>query len=308
MLKIDQSRPPVPTAEFSAARSDLWLPRAALASCVRAVIVRDTRGVALAEEKRYNHFPATPVCSIVWYFSGSGEMLAPGCPALPDSPRAPFGPATFFGPLGGPAISWNPESMHAMMLLLLPDALSLLTGIDPGNYVDRVVPVEKVFDAPWLAMCRAVAAAADDQRRVELIESFLHPLWQRARPDAARPARLYADWLQSLAVRAALSGWGRSVRQVERRIKQWTGQPLRELRGFGRSERVFFDALLAMRSGNVNWSEVASNTGYSDQSHLCRQTRRLTGFPPEELRRRIAADEGFWAYRLWGFSEEQAQA
>lgn len=303
MLKINKPSWLQPDASFSGAQSDLWLPRAALTSCVRAVLSRDTRGVTLSDEQRYNHFPATPVCSIVWCSSGRYELLDPGAPAGGDSPRTPCGPLTFYGPFSRPVISCNPGPMRAMVLLLLPDALALLTGIDPGRYVNRVVPAEEVLDASWMAMCQAVEAAPDDERRVRLIEDFLHPRWQRARPDAASPGRIYTDWSHSLALRAATSGWGRSMRQIERRIKQWTGQPLRELRGLGRSEQAFFDAVVAGKSGPVDWSEVANNTGYADQSHLCRQTRRITGFPPEELRRRIFSDETFWAYRLWGFSE-----
>lgn len=303
MLKITPPAALVPDAALSAARSEIWLPRPALSSCVRAVLGRDTRGVPLPDEARYNHFPATPVCSIVWYLDGRGELLAPDKPAAADTPRSPIGPLTFCGPFTRPTISWNPGPMHALVLLLLPDALAALTGIDPGAYFNRIVPVEEVFDAEWLAMCRAVEAAPDDAARVRLIADFLRPRWQRARPDSTLPARLYADWTHNMALRAATSGWGRSLRQVERRIKQWTGRPLRELRGLGRSEQAFFDALVAGKSGPVDWSDVAQSSGYTDQSHLCRQTRRITGFPPEELRRRIFADESFWAYRLWGFSE-----
>ncbi len=82
---------------------------------------------------------------------------------------------------------------------------------------------------------------------------------------------------------------------------------LRELRGLGRSEQAFFNVLTALMAGEVNWSEVASNNGFTDQSHMCRQTRSVTGFAPEELRRRISSEEGFWAYRLWGYSEGQAE-
>jgi len=304
MLKIEQPAALAAQASVSAARSDLWLPRATLSACLRAVASRDTRGVALDDAQRYNHFPATPVCSITWYFDGRGELLDPACPAHEDSQRTPFGPLTFSGPLTRPAIIWNPGPIHAMMLLLMPDAVSALTGLDPGNHVDRIIPAHEVLDAEWMAMCEAVATACDDERRVRLIDEFLHPRWQRARPDAASIGRFYDDWSHSLALRAATSGWGRSLRQVERRIKQWTGQPLRELRGLGRSEQAFFEAVVAGKSGGtVNWSEVANNTGYADQSHLCRQTRRITGFPPEELRRRILEDETFWVYRLWGFSE-----
>lgn len=292
-----------PASPLSAARSDLWIPRGALASCMRAVMSRDTRGVALDDDQRYNHLPASPACSLVWYFSGSCELLEADCPAQADSPRAPVPRVAFCGPFTRPAISWNPGPMHAMALLLLPDALSLMTGIDPSDYVDRVVPPEDVFDAAWLAMCRAVDEAADDEQRVRLIAAFLHPRWQQARPQAALPGRLLTDWSRGLALRAATSGFGRSLRQTERRIKQWTGQTLRELRGVGRSEQAFFEVVAAHKSGSVNWSDVASNSGYADQSHLCRQTRRITGFAPEELRRRVATEESFWAYRLWGFSE-----
>jgi AraC-like DNA-binding protein len=51
--------------------------------------------------------------------------------------------------------------------------------------------------------------------------------------------------------------------------------------------------------GPVNWAELAADTDYADQSHLCRETRRMTGFSPDDLRRRIGSEEAFWAYRLW---------
>jgi AraC-like DNA-binding protein len=39
--------------------------------------------------------------------------------------------------------------------------------------------------------------------------------------------------------------------------------------------------------------------GYADQAHLCRETRRITGFAPEALRRQMTTAESLWAYRLW---------
>lgn len=308
MHKIDQRRVVVPFSGLSSAQSHLWLPGAALSACIRGVVTRDTRGAGLDEARRYNHFPATPLCSITWYFSGCGELLTWGSPADAASPGMPFGGLTFSGPWRRPFVVRNPGPMHAMMLLFLPDALATLTGIDPGAFLDRTVPAETVLDGEWLTMCRDVARVADDDARASLLEDFLLPRWQRARPETAPLIRMYTDWSQNLALRAANSGFGRSLRQVERRIKQWSGRPLRELRGLGRAERAFFDSIVAARSGTEpNWSEVASNVGYADQSHLCRQTRRITGFPPEELRRRAYTDESFWVYRLWGFSDGQLQ-
>lgn len=294
--------PADPASALSAAGAALWIPRPALASCVRGIMSRDTRHVVLADEQRYNHFPAAPTCAIVWYLSGGAELLAPEGPVQAGSPREPIERITFCGPFTRPVVSWNPGPMHAMMALLMPDALALLTGIDPGAYVNRVVPAADVFDAHWRALFAAADEAADDEQRIGLIESFLMPLWQQARPVSPLGSHLLSDWSRGLALHAATSGFGRSLRQTERRVRQWTGQSLRALRGQGRSEQAFFDVVAAHKTGSVNWSDVASRGGYADQSHLCRHTRRVTGFAPEDLRRRIATEESFWAYRLWGFS------
>jgi AraC-like DNA-binding protein len=185
------------------------------------------------------------------------------------------------------------------MLMLLPDALQALTGLNPAFHVNRFVPLAQALGAPWQAMADAVLAAADDEARVALIEDFLAPRWEALHPETGHSHLLrMQDWLHGLAVRAAASGVGRSLRQFERRIKGWTGLPMRELRGLGRAEQAFFRTL-AEGDGPVRWAEVAADTGYADQSHLCRETRRVTGFPPQELRQRIAEDERFWIYRIW---------
>jgi AraC-like DNA-binding protein len=288
----------VPPLSHAIAR--LWLPRLSLASCVRGAMLRDTRGVNLRPEQRFNHYPATPLCSISWWFSGRTEMLVPGHPVTLDCPRQPaVARVAFGGPHTRPSVSWSAGPAHGMMLLLLPDALHLLTGIEPRAWLNRMVDVSEVLPASWLPMCSAVSSDSSDEVRLSRIESFLDPLWNAARPSPPFGVHRYKDWAQGLALRAATSRSGRSVRQIERRIRQWTGQPLRELRGFGRAERAFFEAMAMAAERRPAWPEIAAGEGYSDQSHLCRDSRRITGFSPEQLRQRIASDEGFWAYRIW---------
>lgn len=293
--------PVVAAASVSPAINRLWYPRLSLASCLRAVMARNTVGVALTEAQRFNHFPATPLCSISWWFEGESELLEDSGPhATLASPRAAVRErVAFAGPFTRPSVSWNPAPVHGMMVMLLPDAMHLLTGVDPQAWINRLVDVRHVLPSPWLAMCEAVRQAPDDDTRVQLLQDFIDPLWQAARPRLAFDAHRYQDWARGLALRAAASASGRSLRQVERRIKQWAGQPMRELLGMGRAERAFFEALAADGDGRLNWADLAAETGYADQSHLVRVTRRITGFAPQELRRRIAEDESFWAYRLW---------
>jgi len=289
-----------PAAPLSDAVNRLWLPRLSLTACVRAVMSRNTLGVALTDAQRFTYLPATPLCTIGWSFAGCSELVKGDMPASMAHPREKL-PAriTFSGPHTRPTVAWSPGPAHGMMLLLLPDAMHLLTGMDSSAWLNRVVDVRDVLPAAWVALCEAVPAAPDDDTRVRMLQDFLEPLWQAKRPKLALNAQRYQDWALGLAMRAAASASGRSLRQVERRIKRWAGQPMRELMGVGRAEKAFFEAAAAWQEGRLSWADVATDGGYADQSHLCRAVRRITGFAPQDLHERIAEDEAFWAYRLW---------
>jgi AraC-like DNA-binding protein len=160
--------------------------------------------------------------------------------------------------------------------------------------------VRDVLPADWVAMCDRVPTLPDDDARTAYIEDFLEPIWETTRPRGPMQVHRYRDWSQSLALRAATSGAGRSVRQIERRIKQWAGLPMRELRGVSRAEQAFYESVATAQEGTrPRWSAVAQNSGFADQSHFCRESRRITGFAPEELYRRVLEDEGLWTYRVW---------
>jgi AraC-like DNA-binding protein len=296
-------RTPPPQPALSAptrAPVRLWLPRPALSRCVRAVVARSTLGVGphWPQDWRYNHFPATPLCGIGWFMAGHADLLDGAWPAAAHSPGQRLPQVYFGGPFNRPSVSRSSAEGHCLLLLLMPDAVQALTGLNPAHWVNRFAPLQSVLGADWQALGAAVLAAADDDTRVALIEDFLAPRWQATRPQAAPGLLHLQDWAQGLAQRAATSGAGRSLRQAERRIKGWAGLPMRELRGLGRAEQAFFRTV-AHGDDPVPWADVAADAGYADQSHLCRETRRITGFAPAELRLRMAEDESFWIYRIW---------
>lgn len=286
---------------LSAAVNRLWTPRLSLTACVRGAISRDTRGVALTDAERHNFYPASPLCAIGWLFEGETVVFdAPPPGHAGSAGHVQRQTPCFIGPFTRPGVTFNPGPAHGLLLLMMPDAVHLLTGLDPNAWLDRFADVHEVLPPDWVAMCEAAQDCGDPAAAMALIEDFLDPRWQAARPASAPGAQRYQDWAQGLAMRAAQSAPGRSLRQVERRIKQWAGQPMRELVGIGRAEKAFFEVLAAeQRQDPVRWADIAADGGYADQSHLCRVTRRITGFAPEELRRRIAEDDAFWAYRIW---------
>lgn len=292
-------------APVSAAVNRLWTPRLSLSACTRGVMLRDTRGLALTPAQRLTYYPASPLCAIHCVFEGAAVLLRGGFPDRParlDDPREPL-PAglVLVGPHTQPTACWNPGPVHVLTLVLMPDALQLLTGQDPAPLVNRVTDARALLPADWQSMFDRLAALPDDDARVQHLQDFLDPRWQAVRPKQALQGHRYADWAQGLALRAAQSSAGRSLRQVERRIKAWAGQSMRELQSLSRIERAFFSVAATKDDGSrVRWADVAADTGFADQSHLSRASRRVTGFAPEELRRRIRDEEPFWLYRLWG--------
>ncbi|WP_367849952.1 helix-turn-helix domain-containing protein [Rhodoferax sp. WC2427] len=277
--------------------ASLVAPSWGLSACVRATLFRSTLGVELSPTERLNHFPSSPLCCLSWMVQGETELLARGDEVLAAPQRVHR--MAFFGPHTVPTVTRQSGPASGLMLMLLPDALHALTGIDIAAHVNRHSPMHRVLDADWCRMAQAVLDAPNDPARLRLIEDFLLPRWQAARRGGAVPARCADDWVQALGVRALASGMGQSLRQAERRIRAWTGQSLRGLRGRARAESAFFQAREAMDLGLPNWAAIAAESGYADQSHFCRESRRVTGLSPTELRRRMDEDESYWVYRVW---------
>lgn len=278
-----------------AEQAQLWLPSLDLAGCVRAVFVRDSGGALPASA--LSHFPVTPLASLIWWFDGSAACLAAPGFAPPQGADAQ-GPLLLAGPFNLPSITHTSGPVQVLQLLLQPDALRALTGIEPASWVNRVVDARPLLPADWRDWAGTLGGHPAGAARLLAIEAFLRPRW---RPLAAGHgfARRYRAWTEHLALRAATSGSGRSLRQFERRVKSWAGLPLRELRAMARAEEAFLASLAAAEAGRLPWSTLAADHGYADQSHLCRETRRFTGFSPTELARRLRDDDSFWAYRLW---------
>ncbi|MFY7866608.1 helix-turn-helix domain-containing protein [Roseateles sp.] len=273
----------------------LLAPSMGLSGCVHSSMWRDTsRAAYLSEGQRSGWFPATPFCGLSWALQGSGSQV------LPDgSLQALPGPSLVVGPRSGPAQFRSAGPGRIFMVALLPEAFHALTGLDLSSLLDRCVSLESVLGSDWQAMSADILAASDEVQCQQILEAFLLPRWRAHCQQQGQPPHRYRDWMQQLATRAVASGHGASLRQVERRIKQWSGQSMRALRRVSRSEAAFFQVRRELEAGELIWSALAQDLGYADQAHLCRETRRVTGFSPEELRQRIDSDEAFWAYRIW---------
>lgn len=271
--------------------SELVRPRLSLGSCIRGFVARSTLGRDLQGEALMNHLPASLWCAITWFIEGTAEWADTGAIA---------GRISFCGPRTRPATSINHGPVETLTLVVVPDALHALTGLNASTLVDRSCSeVDKLFNAEWMCMLNGVLEQKNRQDRVRLVEDFIEARWRALDLQSWRSVETCRGWVEGLALRAFTSGAGRSVRQAHRRVLVWAGLPIGRLMGLARAEQALIDAQVEQARKRLSWGSLAADAGYADQAHLCREIRRLTGLSPKSLLSRIENDEAFWIYRLW---------
>ena len=267
-------------------------PHAALEACIRGFVVRRVK--VPADSEHLSRFPATASCSLSWFLEGSAVRVC--------DEQSAHARIVFRGPQTRPVVVRHRGPLHMFILLLAADALWRLTGVSVNRHLNRIGPLATALDDSWQAMALDVLHAPNDEDRVKQIEMFLEPRWRAARwsHQAAPwgPAQRHGEWSRGAVSRARIFSEGRSRRQLERQMRTMTGWSARALKGLARAE----DALLLAahsRQPRVNWAGIAAEAGYADQSHLCRELRRYTGFSPQQLWRGVKKEEDLWVYKAW---------
>lgn len=285
--------------------AEMIMPGSGLSNCLFSYFRRNTIALNLDATQRFNYFPASPMCSISWVFSGESQLIDFDTPQNAAMSGHAISQLSFSGPQTNPVLSWNPASVHALTLAIYPDAWQALGGADLTRFVNTTVPLEEAFQSDTqggvvLALCQNLLRSEGALSDIKAFEAELLPIWQAQTSKGLPLVDSLNGWIKQLAFKAMTSPGGQSVRQGQRRIRQWTGQSQRELEAYARNEELF--ALVVSRSepDAQNLSELALDAGYADQSHMGRQVRKITGISPAKINRLIARHEAFWCYRLLG--------
>ena len=308
-----ETHPPSPLAPDPLARAprvdsnirgphqQLYLAPPLLRGALVALISRDTRSVDLNSLQRLSHFPASPLITLSWFHGmevGKVESRPGGATWHPFGARV-----VLSGSQSRPSVSWAPTTGRGYMACFPADAARSLFDIDLAAIQDRFVPAHQLTDDRWTPLWEALFAATDDATTLAALEEHLGKRWQALQEPISPFASLRQagrHWVQRLAWRAHEWRHTHSPRQVERRIKSFSGRSLREWQSLTQTESLFFAARERYQhGGNLDWADLAAEQNFADQAHLSRATKRITGFPPGEFTRRFLEDESFWLYRLW---------
>lgn len=271
-------------------------PSAKLGRLVFAIVERDTRSRSLTNAERFNYYPASPWAMMCWTFEGTVQMVERGAPGQPPKLGAPLPRLSFGGPHRHPAASWCPGPVHGIIVAFYPDALATLIGKRLEPFFDRVVSAEQVLPRPFWDACQSLFDPGPKTDPVRRLEEALTPFWRAARPTT--PTVTVNDWVRSKIVQAAFSRTGVGIRQIQRRIKQWTGQNQRDLKRHAQMEQAMGHLVELLGAGKLDITSLALDSGFADQSHMGRVVRRTSGFSPAHFAQMLESDESFWFYRL----------
>lgn len=289
--------------------SDVQVPSAILYSgkCIGcdalvAVVTRDTSGVMLSDAQRLSHFPASSFICLSWHSNigiGIIERQEKGVSWKLFDENVQIS-----GSQSRPTVSWSLRGGRGGMMYFTVSAAKELFNIDVTSIQDRSVSARQLLGTTWFDMLDQLVASKDEATTLKIINHHISPRWS-SKQHASKPVQglRYAGlrWVDGLVSQAKLWQSSRSLRQIERRVKAMSGRSLREWQLLVSTEKVFFDAAQDDQGAlnSLDWAGLALDAGFSDQAHLSRTVKRITGFPPAEFARRFIEDESFWIYRLW---------
>jgi AraC-like DNA-binding protein len=198
-----------------------------------------------------------------------------------------FSGALVSGPYEESFLTDTPEEASVMGVHFKPAGAAAFLGCSAQNFNDLHVDLEQVWGAVSREIHERLCASRSHAERFRLLEKLLRDRLQRT------PTR-------NCAVATALN----TFHLIGKRIR--TRQLAREA---GLSEKRFIDVfkaevgmtpkmfdrilrfhrvIVAVRNNDTpDWTKIATDFGYFDQSHLIRDFRAFSGFSPENYAARL---------------------
>jgi AraC-like DNA-binding protein len=217
---------------------------------------------------------------------GDGD-LAYDQPVLPDACVdlvSVDGEVTVAGPATRPVTVRLAPGSVTMGVRFLPGAAPPIVGVSAAELRDLNVAVADVWGRAGETVAARVAETTDWPARLGVLVGAVSDRLDNAPAVdpvgtglAARLAERPGQPLRRLADDIALS-----ERQLRRRVEGAVGYSPRTLARIVRFQH-FLRAARSSPRRRVDLAGLAAATGYADQAHLTRESRRLGGLPPAAL-------------------------
>lgn len=197
-------------------------------------------------------------------------------------------PGVIAGQLTGPLFVQPAGPVSTMGVRFLPGGAYPFFGTSLDALTDRLATFGEIWGGEGCRLEERLMMAGDDAERVRVAEEFL---LSRVRAGGRRDERIEvaAREIRQRRGRVSVSALGRALglspRQVERRFCAALGIGPKSLCRVMRFQAV---VRAIARSRRPDWAGLAVDCGFSDQSHLTNEVRRLSGLTPGGLAQKRA--------------------
>ena len=232
---------------------------------------------------RQRHLPPV-IVPVILNFGPAYRLLDTADPRRPGRALSSF--VSGLGEAGG--MTESDGAALCVQVNLTPLGARRILAVPMHELQDQVLPLEDVLGPEVLQLEQRLFEAPDWATRLTLAESFLAARLEGvppARPDVVRAWRRLEETGGRLRVEALARELRCSRKHLLAQFRDHVGPGPKTVARLLRFNRLL---RLVERLPAPDWSALAFECGYSDQSHLSREVRRLAGCTPGELTRRPA--------------------
>ncbi|WP_070963990.1 helix-turn-helix domain-containing protein [Vibrio sonorensis] len=175
--------------------------------------------------------------------------------------------------------------INLLAIRFKPGLVYNIWGAESANYKNSVLPIEVLdknkFDSLH-KVCLDIFECQPNEKNIKKLEKSIKEFlqWSIKEEPKSKLVRRSLEKLESRSISSVCSEIGCSRRTLERHFKGVTGFTMNQYKDI----QILHKIVDELRSGKeVNWTELAQNYGFFDQSHLIKHFKKMLGVTPTEF-------------------------
>jgi len=163
---------------------------------------------------------------------------------------------------------------------LYPHALTQLFQVPANELTNQSVDIKTLCGKEGEILEEKIKLAEDNSQRIKIVFDFLGARLKNVSAEFSvlcSSIKTISNAYQAISVKELASNNFLSVRQFERRFKEFSGFSPKQFLRIAR-----FNSLLSKQFQHKHLAEIALEFGYYDESHFSHDFKQFSGFNPKE--------------------------
>lgn len=195
-------------------------------------------------------------------------------------------------------VYYEPDAV-ALSICFRPGMLPHGMGVSAGDILSNYLSMDTLLAPATVgAFLAGIDAAHTRDEYVALFQDFLRTQLDLTQKKSMGQAFMDAHQKLFFPLIDLSLHFGIGQRQLERRVRDTYGVPLRDVRRMVRFG-LSLPHILGQAAARGDLTRIAQDSGYYDQAHMHREYVEMAGISPLNLLQKIAGnDPAYWLYRL----------